>query len=301
MTAMQAQDLQAALWAVGQRVPGLRRGRRPRRRWTKGDRPLLADARHAAPAGSGGPALDAGHHRRPPDPRHGRPPPGAGDRRPRRGRCPGGGAGTGLGRRSGHAPGSSSRPSKPRASPRLASAASTCWGSCASGPGWCRDRSPGTSSSSRRSTSGSRNPGTWTAPRASPSWLLRYMLSHGPATERDFAWWSNTPVTEVRSGLALVKDQLVELEFEGTSYWMSPATAALLDDGVPGQRSAAGTARVRRVPAGLHGPVAGAAAGACPEGRSRRQRGVQEDHCRRRRSDRHLGAEGHRPDGRRRA
>jgi hypothetical protein len=67
--------------------------------------------------------------------------------------------------------------------------------------------------------------------------LLRYMFSHGPATERDFAWWSNTPVTEVRSGLALVKDQLVELEFEGTSYWTSPATAALLDDGVPGQRA----------------------------------------------------------------
>jgi hypothetical protein len=66
---------------------------------------------------------------------------------------------------------------------------------------------------------------------------LRYMLSHGPATERDFAWWSNTPVTEVRSALAAVKDQLVELEFEGASYWMAPATAALLDDGVPGQRS----------------------------------------------------------------
>lgn len=67
--------------------------------------------------------------------------------------------------------------------------------------------------------------------------VLRYMLSHGPATERDFAWWSNTPVTEVRGALAAVKDQLVELEFEGTSYWMAPATAALLDDGVPGQRS----------------------------------------------------------------
>ena len=67
--------------------------------------------------------------------------------------------------------------------------------------------------------------------------VLRYMLSHGPATERDFAWWSNTPVTEVRSALAKVKDQLAELESEGTSYWMAPATAALLDDGVPGQRS----------------------------------------------------------------
>lgn len=67
--------------------------------------------------------------------------------------------------------------------------------------------------------------------------LLRYMRSHGPATERDFAWWSNTPLTEVRAALGAVKDQLEELEFEGTSYWLSPATAALLDDGVPGQRA----------------------------------------------------------------
>ena len=67
--------------------------------------------------------------------------------------------------------------------------------------------------------------------------LLRYMLSHGPATERDFAWWSSTPLTEVRTALALVKDQLVGLEFEGATYWLSPATAALLQDGVPGQRT----------------------------------------------------------------
>ena len=68
-------------------------------------------------------------------------------------------------------------------------------------------------------------------------WLLRYLRSHGPATERDFAWWSGIPLTETRAALARVKDQLVELEFAGTSYWLSPATAALLDDGVPGQRT----------------------------------------------------------------
>jgi hypothetical protein len=67
--------------------------------------------------------------------------------------------------------------------------------------------------------------------------LLRYMLSHGPATERDFAWWSNTPLTEVRAALARVKDQLVGLEYGGATYWLSPATAALLEDGVPGQRT----------------------------------------------------------------
>lgn len=68
-------------------------------------------------------------------------------------------------------------------------------------------------------------------------WLLRYLCSHGPATVRDFSWWAGIPLTEARAALARVKDRLVELEFGGASYWLSPATAALLDDGVPGQRT----------------------------------------------------------------
>ncbi len=67
-------------------------------------------------------------------------------------------------------------------------------------------------------------------------WLLRYLRSHGPATERDFSWWSGIPLTEVRAALARVRDQLAELTFEGTSYWLSPETAALLDEGVPAGR-----------------------------------------------------------------
>ena len=68
-------------------------------------------------------------------------------------------------------------------------------------------------------------------------WLLRYLRSHGPATERDFSWWAGIPLTEVRAALAEVKGRLVELEFDGTSYWLSPETAALLDGGVPGART----------------------------------------------------------------
>lgn len=68
-------------------------------------------------------------------------------------------------------------------------------------------------------------------------WLLRYLRSHGPATERDFSWWSGLPLTEVRAALAEVKGQLVELEFGGAGYWLSPETAALLDGGVLGARS----------------------------------------------------------------
>jgi hypothetical protein len=54
---------------------------------------------------------------------------------------------------------------------------------------------------------------------------------------RDFAWWSNTTLTEARAALAAVRGELVELEFDGTAYWLSPGTAALLGDGVPGQRT----------------------------------------------------------------
>jgi hypothetical protein len=67
--------------------------------------------------------------------------------------------------------------------------------------------------------------------------VLRYFHSHGPATVRDFAWWTQLPLPEVRAALEQVGGQLVDLEFAGATYWMSPETASLLDDGVPGQRS----------------------------------------------------------------
>ncbi len=67
--------------------------------------------------------------------------------------------------------------------------------------------------------------------------MLRYFRSHGPASVRDFAWWTQIPLTDAREAFELVRGQLVELEFGGASYWMSSETASMLDDGVPGQRS----------------------------------------------------------------
>ncbi|WP_372434344.1 winged helix DNA-binding domain-containing protein [Arthrobacter cavernae] len=61
--------------------------------------------------------------------------------------------------------------------------------------------------------------------------FLRYCRSHGPATERDFSWWSQIPLADVRKAVAAVRGQLVELVFRDTSYWLSPETAAMLDDG----------------------------------------------------------------------
>ena len=51
---------------------------------------------------------------------------------------------------------------------------------------------------------------------------LRYFTSHGPATERDFAWWSSLTLTDARAGIAAARDQLDELELEGTRYYLRP-------------------------------------------------------------------------------
>lgn len=67
--------------------------------------------------------------------------------------------------------------------------------------------------------------------------LLRYIRSHGPATLRDFAWWTQLPLTQVRAALEEIRGQVVELEWDGGSYWVSPETASLLETGVPGARS----------------------------------------------------------------
>ena len=67
--------------------------------------------------------------------------------------------------------------------------------------------------------------------------LFRYFRSHGPATVKDFSWWSQIPLSEARAALEGIRHRLVELQFGGTSYWLSPESAALLDDGVPGSRS----------------------------------------------------------------
>ena len=50
---------------------------------------------------------------------------------------------------------------------------------------------------------------------------LRYFTGHGPATLRDFAWWSKLTLASARAGLALAADVLVELEHGGETYWAS--------------------------------------------------------------------------------
>lgn len=56
---------------------------------------------------------------------------------------------------------------------------------------------------------------------------LRYFTSHGPATEKDFRWWSSLTLAEIRRGLELVGPRLERVVIDGTSYWFAePAPAS---------------------------------------------------------------------------
>lgn len=50
----------------------------------------------------------------------------------------------------------------------------------------------------------------------------RYFIGHGPATERDLAYWATLPLRDVRCGLDSVRDELDSFSFEGRTYWHGP-------------------------------------------------------------------------------
>jgi hypothetical protein len=51
---------------------------------------------------------------------------------------------------------------------------------------------------------------------------LRYFTGHGPATERDLAYWATLPLTEVRAGLHQVRDRLDAFHHDGRTFWHGP-------------------------------------------------------------------------------
>ena len=50
---------------------------------------------------------------------------------------------------------------------------------------------------------------------------LRYFTSHGPATEKDFMWWSGLIRVDVRSGIEMVKQHLEHDAMNGQTYWFA--------------------------------------------------------------------------------
>jgi len=47
----------------------------------------------------------------------------------------------------------------------------------------------------------------------------RYFTSHGPASLKDFAWWSGLPVADARSALDKIKADFRSVKFKSVLYW----------------------------------------------------------------------------------
>lgn len=56
---------------------------------------------------------------------------------------------------------------------------------------------------------------------------LRYVTGHGPATERDLAYWATLTLTDARAGLAAARERLDCFEHGGRTFWHAR------DDGPP--------------------------------------------------------------------
>ncbi len=48
---------------------------------------------------------------------------------------------------------------------------------------------------------------------------LRYFTGHGPATEKDLAYWASLAIGDVRKGLSAVADRLARFEHDGRVFW----------------------------------------------------------------------------------
>ena len=61
---------------------------------------------------------------------------------------------------------------------------------------------------------------------------LRYFTGHGPATERDLAYWATLTLGDVRRGITPIRDRLASFDHDGRTFWHAPG------DPPPGKRLA---------------------------------------------------------------
>jgi hypothetical protein len=69
-----------------------------------------------------------------------------------------------------------------------------------------------------------RRPRRLEAEEALGEWALRYFRSHGPATRKDFQWWTKLTAKEAAAGVALARASLESVEVDGVEHLMDPAT-----------------------------------------------------------------------------
>jgi hypothetical protein len=58
---------------------------------------------------------------------------------------------------------------------------------------------------------------------------LRYFTGHGPATIKDFQWWSKIPMSEVRKAVENLRPALASVECNGAEYLLAPEFEVPLD------------------------------------------------------------------------
>ena len=66
----------------------------------------------------------------------------------------------------------------------------------------------------------------WTADAAVAELARRYFASHGPATLRDFTWWSGLTMAQARAGIAQLGPALEPRRIDGRSCWQAPDVGA---------------------------------------------------------------------------
>jgi len=59
----------------------------------------------------------------------------------------------------------------------------------------------------------------------------RYFASHGPATVRDFVWWSGLTVKQAKTGLEMLGRKAASDMVDGITYWSIPAAAPTVTKG----------------------------------------------------------------------
>lgn len=81
---------------------------------------------------------------------------------------------------------------------------------------------------------------------ADAEYLLRYLVGHGPATLKDFVWWTKGTVARARDAVAVLGDRLTALEVDGVDYLV---TAELADAAASRPVRRAESAAVQLLPA----------------------------------------------------
>jgi hypothetical protein len=60
-------------------------------------------------------------------------------------------------------------------------------------------------------------------------WALRYFRSHGPATVKDFTWWTKLKAADVKIAIAIAATQLERIVVDDVTYYLDPQTLAVFD------------------------------------------------------------------------